>query len=462
MRIMDSKLRFNRVIPRTFVLVVLLTFLMGTWNAWASTQQDDPINCGDFMVMMANYQPENPLFPKNPSQLSKEQLYQQTVQNMDWKGYKVLDGKSYQDPLEANEFVQVSYIFAEGPPGKNLFEQKLFLKKAGVINTADVGLTTAYDGKVYQTHKGGIVVKPVQLATPVYMDDNIKTELLAKATFTFDDKSTLTLAEGSTINITKHIYNPEKDLRQTIVHLSQGTVRFVVTKGKARGSMFKVITPTAIAGVRGTEFVVTVEPNGKTTFLVLEGQIETKAIVANGKALTFLVSAGEIHSVSKNNGKADLVKKTPPGLLKKVRVKTSPPGHTLGNRGFSKKMARNNVQKLALVKKANNSKGMKKANKDKVMKAKVLKTAHKTALFNVKTLDKRFEKIRGEKSSKSISDKSGNSNAKSNAKDNAKSNAKDNAKSNAKASAKEAAKEVAKEKSNNGKAKGKGKGKGKV
>ena len=358
MKVENKKSRFNRMISRGFVLGIFMSILIGPWSALASSQNDELISCGEFIAMMANHQPENPLFPKDHVQYSTEDLYLLTVQNMSRKGFRALDKKSFHDPLEANEFVQVSYAFADGPLGKNLFEQKLFLKKAGIIDSADVGLTTGYDGKVYQTHKDQSVATPVQLATPVYMNDHIKTDLLAKATFTFDDKSTLTLAEDSIVNITKHIYDPEKDLRQTIVHLSRGTVRFVVTKGKARGSMFKVITPTAIAGVRGTEFVISVGPDGETTFLVLEGQIETKPFLPGGKEGGLsLISAGESQSVSRN-GKAAKVKKASPGLLRSAMVETSPPGLTMANKGLSKKVVRNKVQRLAFAKKAGNGKSM--------------------------------------------------------------------------------------------------------
>lgn len=460
MKVAYKKSCFNQIVARVFVLAVFMSMPVGPSSALASPQTDDPISRGDFIAMMANYQPENGLFPQGQTQLSKEKLYLQTVQNMSRKGFRILDGKLFHEPLEPNEFVQLSYIFADGPPGKNLFEQKLFLKKAGIIDSADVGLTTGYDGNVYQTHQEENVVNPVRLATPIYMHDRIKTELLAKATFTFDDKSTLTLAEDSTVNITKHIYDPEKDLRQTIVHLSRGTVRFVVTKGKARGSMFKVVTPTAIAGVRGTEFVVSVDENGKTTFLVLEGQIETKPFIpSGGQGKTFLVSAGESHSVSKN-GKATRVMKAPPGLLKSANAKTSKPTNTFKQTGLSKKMARSQTQKLTSVMKAKNSNSTKTGKNNKSMKAKVLKLANHTALFDAKTLDKKFEKIRGEKSSMLAPRDPGKSNAKGNAKGNAKANAKSNAKANAKSNAKANAKSNAK---SNAKqvAQEKGKGKGK-
>jgi len=344
-----KKSYFNRIISRVFVLVVFFSILMVPWSALASPQKDEPISRGEFIAMMANSQPENPLFPKGHSQLSNEELYFQTTQNLSWKGFKVLNGKPSHEPLESNEFIQLTYAFTEGTSGENLFEQKLYLKNAGIINSADVGLTTAYDGKVYQTHQEENVANPVRLATPIYMHDHLETDLAAKATFTFDDRSTLTLAEGSTVNITKHIYNPDTDLRQTIIHLSKGTVRFVVTKGKARGSMFKVITPTATAGVRGTEFIVNVAPDGETTFLVVEGEIETSILLPLGKEGAMrLVAAGESRSISKSNTATE-VKKITPAILQSILKRTENPKKQLVKKGLSKAVARKGAKAAAMT-----------------------------------------------------------------------------------------------------------------
>ena len=418
MKVETKKFYFNRIVSRAFVLGAVLSIIMGPWSALASPQNNDElISCGEFIAMMAKHQPENPLLPKDHSQFSKEELYLQTAQNMSAKGFHVLDKKSFHEPLEANEFVQVSYAFADGPLGKNLFEQKLFLKKSGIIDSADVGLTTAYDGKVYQTHFEDNAIKPVRLATPIYMNDRLKTDPSSKATFTFDDKSTLTLSEGSVVNITKHIYDPEKDLRQTIVHLSRGTVRFVVTKGKARGSMFKVITPTATAGVRGTEFVVDVAPDGKTNFLVLEGQIETKAMrPGRERVKSYYISAGENQSVSKN-GDETQVTKAPPALIRAFEIKTSNPKKTIKQKGLSKKAVHKKIQKLTLANKVKRDKGIKgkviKAKAlNKGMKDKVLKIANNRALVDVKALGKKFEIIRMENSSKLMPNNSDEANAK--------------------------------------------------
>lgn len=255
---------------------------------------------GEFVATIAQNQPDHPFLPKDHAKLSQEELYSKTANILKVRGFKVLAEKDPKERMTEQEFVRVAYALSGEPPGKNLFEQKLFLKEQGVVKSADVGIATAAEGQILQFHKGEKNAENVELASPVFMNDKIKTKKNAEASFTFDDKSSLTIAENSNVRIKKHIYDPEKDLRQTVVNVTEGAVRFVVTKGKAKGSSFKVVTPTAVAGVRGTEFVVAVDEAGNTSFIGIEGSIETAPILANGQlGEKSIVAKGQVQEIAK-------------------------------------------------------------------------------------------------------------------------------------------------------------------
>jgi len=266
---------FKKFVPRATVLIMVLSLILSQGISFASLQNEpqneDAITRGAFIHMLAQNQPENSYLPGNHTSLSEQALFSKVAQSLKAQGIDVLENKSASDLLTQQEFVRITYAFAGGPKEKSLFEQKLFLKNASIISSTDIGLTTGVDGKVYQTHKGQSEKFQAELAGPVFMDDQFETDDTSKALFTFDDRSTLTMSEDTVININKHVFNPDKNVRETLINASLGWVRFKVTKKLANGSTFKVVTPTATAGVRGTEFVVKVEPGGKTTFLVLEG-----------------------------------------------------------------------------------------------------------------------------------------------------------------------------------------------
>lgn len=296
--------RYSRLMVFGFCLVFFISV----------SPDNSQVSRSDFVAMIAKNQPDHPFLPKNHADLSKEELFVKTSRILKIRGFKVLSDKDPKGAISDQEFVRLTYALSGEPPGRSLFDQKLFLKKHGVVQSADVGIATGTEGKILQFHEGETSSNDVKLASPVFMNDRIKTKSDSEASFTFDDKSSLTLGENSNVSIKKHIYDPDKDLRQTVVNVALGTVRFVVTKGKAKGSSFKVVTPTAVAGVRGTEFIVTVDKVGKTSFIGISGSIETAPLLANGKmGKKSIVAKGQIQEISKgvltaavktNNGNA--------------------------------------------------------------------------------------------------------------------------------------------------------------
>jgi len=327
----------NKVLLTRFFLLVAIGFSF--LFIVSATQNNSQVSRAEFVAIVAQNQPDHPLLPKNHAELSQEDLYAKTAKILKIRGFKVLSEKDAKGALTDQEFVRVTYALSGEPPGKNLFEQKQFLKQQGIVKSADIGITTGVEGEILQTHKGQNTSTDVKLASPVFMNDHIKTKPESKATFTFDDKSSLTLGENASVNIKKHIYDPEKDLRQTVVNVALGTVRFVVTKGKSKGSAFKVVTPTAVAGVRGTEFVVTVQPNGKTTFINIEGSIDTAPkLSGGGLGPQSVLTKGKMLGVLKNGVVSDIQNlpplivdlaandALPPGLLAMAKNGTFPPG----------------------------------------------------------------------------------------------------------------------------------------
>ncbi|MBE9156903.1 FecR domain-containing protein [Nodosilinea sp. LEGE 06152] len=65
-----------------------------------------------------------------------------------------------------------------------------------------------------------------------------------------------------------------------ITHLSvpRGQVRTRLRRFTNQGSQFEIETPAGISGVRGTEFGVSVQENGKTGIAILTGAVDTSAV----------------------------------------------------------------------------------------------------------------------------------------------------------------------------------------
>lgn len=143
--------------------------------------------------------------------------------------------------------------------------------------------------------KPGMEGAPAKLEEPMTEGDILMTETDSRAEITFADQSVIRLAPESKIEITKYLL--ENGQRKSgVLNLFTGKVRAIVSKSvRAIGASFsdnqnfQVRTPTAVVGVKGTDFFVfyIMEITG---IVVNEGLVDTYNISMPGQIVT--VSAG--------------------------------------------------------------------------------------------------------------------------------------------------------------------------
>ena len=80
--------------------------------------------------------------------------------------------------------------------------------------------------------------------------------------------------------------------------VNEGAFRFIT--GKLSGPGFKVVTPTAVIGVRGTDFVFLVAEDGTTQVAVFDGAVEMAAL--DGATDAVVVPSGESVGISAGGG----------------------------------------------------------------------------------------------------------------------------------------------------------------
>ena len=103
--------------------------------------------------------------------------------------------------------------------------------------------------------------------------DKLKTFENGKVELTFDDGTTLWVKENTEINIT--LLLPE----DRVISLNKGQIRSKVTPLKV-GQAFTVKTKTAVAAIRGTEFIMVMGDAG-SKLLVVSGKIEYANTISN-------------------------------------------------------------------------------------------------------------------------------------------------------------------------------------
>lgn len=91
----------------------------------------------------------------------------------------------------------------------------------------------------------------------------------------------VTVAENTSLRIQKLEIAPDNG-RVTHLSVTKGQARLKVRPFTHRGSDLKIQTPAGFSGVRGTEFGLAIQPNGKTGLAVLDGKVNS---IAQGKEI---------------------------------------------------------------------------------------------------------------------------------------------------------------------------------
>lgn len=161
----------------------------------------------------------------------------------------------------------------------------------------DVGTVAAVDGTA-EIGRDGVWTAAVSGA-PVAVGDSLRTGQPGGLRVVFRDDSVITLADSCTLVVDDQVFDSGAGGAQSLFGLLRGTVKAVVSNYYGTpGSSYEVKTETAVAGVRGTEFVMSFDPDsGKTDVIGIRGVVTVHSTVdPTGPGL--LVTANEITAVS--------------------------------------------------------------------------------------------------------------------------------------------------------------------
>lgn len=136
-------------------------------------------------------------------------------------------------------------------------------------------------------------LRPAVIGDRLVVSDYFETGEFSYALLKLADESILYLGPSSLVRLGSVEMTAELK-RRVVIELSRGEVETIVVKD-AVGSVFQIITQTAIAGVRGTTFRTVVEPSGSTRLETTGGQVE----LAGAKG-SIAVGAGFGSRVSQN------------------------------------------------------------------------------------------------------------------------------------------------------------------
>ncbi|MEE8574459.1 MAG: FecR domain-containing protein, partial [Thermodesulfobacteriota bacterium] len=119
------------------------------------------------------------------------------------------------------------------------------------------GTITATQGRVDLLKPGEFRASPVKLGQEVEIGDVVRTKADSKTEITFVDNSIMRLAPKTRLKIEEYLFDGQ-NRESGVIKLFRGKARAIVSKPKGRAKIgkFQIHTPTAVIGVRGTDFYV--------------------------------------------------------------------------------------------------------------------------------------------------------------------------------------------------------------
>jgi hypothetical protein len=142
----------------------------------------------------------------------------------------------------------------------------------------EVATIADLDGQVELGRAG--VWSPAAIGTAVFLDDALRTGRPGRVRITFREGSVLTMADGSEVTINEQVFEADRGWARSTLRLLRGKVRALVAEYYERpGSAFQIETATAVAGVRGSEFVIAYDPVTDSTDAVgVGGQVAINSV----------------------------------------------------------------------------------------------------------------------------------------------------------------------------------------
>lgn len=133
---------------------------------------------------------------------------------------------------------------------------------------ANVGSIIQQQGNSVQIKRGSDTL-PGGVNTAINMNDAVVTGL-STLQLRFQDNTTASVTENSRFVIDDFVYDPNRGAGRLNVRVAVGTVRYVSGQiARSNQQNVQVNTPTAVIGVRGTDFFMTVDESGQSLVVLV-------------------------------------------------------------------------------------------------------------------------------------------------------------------------------------------------
>jgi hypothetical protein len=172
----------------------------------------------------------------------------------------------------------------------------LLYTSAAAVAQEEVAVIASQEG-ASEIERGGERI-PAKLGGSVYLGDTVHTGPASQLRLVFRDESVLNVGTDSTIVIDENVFDPAAGAFDSVMRLLSGKVRAVVSDYYGqRNARYEIQTRTSVAGVRGTEFIISHDPASDVTEVIgISGEVEVRSLLAR-RAQSVFIHSGEASRV---------------------------------------------------------------------------------------------------------------------------------------------------------------------
>jgi hypothetical protein len=169
---------------------------------------------------------------------------------------------------------------------------------AAIDDQITIGNTRVSVKTVIGTFEGDLRI--LQLEDDVYHNELIETEAESATQLVFLDETTLTLGPDSSVVLDSFVYDPDPSKAAFVMTATKGIFRFA--SGKLPKNAYRLHTPAATIGIRGTVLDLAIEPARRfgAEAVVRIALQEGEATIGDCRGEELLLAAGQSLELSWN------------------------------------------------------------------------------------------------------------------------------------------------------------------
>lgn len=148
---------------------------------------------------------------------------------------------------------------------------------------------------------------PINVGDSMLRDETVRTGVDSAARFVMADSTNLSLGPSATLKLDRTVFNDERSYRDVAIRMTTGAFRFVT--GRSDKAAYKITTPLATIGVRGTTLDI-LSQRGRSVVVLQDG---AASVCTKSSQCVQLTQPGDTAIITSTGGKVGITKaNTPP------------------------------------------------------------------------------------------------------------------------------------------------------